>query len=256
MTWLIKAARFGYAAKGVTYMLIGVLALEASFGGGSAESTHGALRSVDGPNGSGILLLAIGAGLASYAFWKLYLAVADPQRRGWGARSTALFVAFTNAGFASEAFRLALSLGAPPNQGDPAVHWSAIVMSHRAGVFAVGLAGALVAAYGLSQFVRAVRPKVEEHLRRLHLAPDTKRWVVQACRFGIAARGLVFVLLGWFLVRASFETNPNEAKDFGRTLNELRTQPLGRSALTVVAVGLMLYAVYQFLRAKYERFAA
>ncbi|MGQ0560374.1 MAG: DUF1206 domain-containing protein [Gemmatimonadota bacterium] len=124
-------------------------------------------------------------------------------------------------------------------EGDATVHWSAVVMAHPAGRYAVASAGLFAAGYGFSQLVRTLRRKVDEHLRRLHMPSDTKRWVVLACKFGIGARGVVFGLVGWFLVQAARESDAQEAKDFGRSLNELRQQPMGRTLLLVVALGLL-----------------
>ncbi|MGQ0560375.1 MAG: DUF1206 domain-containing protein [Gemmatimonadota bacterium] len=70
--WLQRAARIGYAAKGLTYVLIALLALQAATGAGSAESTHGALQSLESPAWGKPLLLAVSLGLGSYALWKLY----------------------------------------------------------------------------------------------------------------------------------------------------------------------------------------
>lgn len=254
MTWMENAARFGYYAKGFTYILIALLAMQAATGNGTPESTPGALQSLDGPALGEMLLLAIAAGLGSYALWKFYVLVANPEDDGWGKRSTAAIVCFTNLGFAAEAFTLSLSLGGPRTEGDPAAHWSAIVMQQPAGRYAVALAGLCVAGYGIAQIIRALRRKVDELLRSMKLRSDTKRWVILACKFGIAARGVVFVLLGWFLVRAGQQTDASEAKDFGHTLHELRQQPMGRTLLLVVAFGLLAYAGYQILRARYQRF--
>ena len=249
-----QAARFGYYAKGITYILIAMLAMQAATGNGSAESTPGALQSLDGSKYGQLLLLAIAAGLGSYALWKLYVLIEDPEDDGWGMRLTALVVCFTNLGFAAEAFALSLQIGGMRSEGDTASHWSAIVMQQPAGRYAVGFTGLCVAGYGISQLIRAMRRKVDDLLRKMKMPSDTKRWVVLACKFGIAARGVVFLLLGWFLVRAGLQTDPSEAKDFGHTLNQLRQQPMGRTMLFVVAFGLLAYAGYQMLRARYQRF--
>ena len=253
-SWMEHAARFGYAAKGVTYVLMALLAMQAATGTGSAEDTQGALHSLNGPAWGGILLLGIAFGLGSYAIWKLYLTIANPEDDGWGQRLTALVVCFTNLGFAAEAFMLAMSIGSPRNQGDVTVHWSAIVMAQPAGRYAVGIGGLCVGGYGIAQLVRALRRKVDRHLRALKMTSDTKRWVIRTCKFGIAARGVVFLLVGWFLVRAGLAIDASEARDFGHSLNELRQQPYGRTLLFVVAFGLMGYAAYQMLRARYQRF--
>lgn len=257
MHWMPRLARIGYNAKGATYVLIAMLALQSALGAHTRpENTRGALRSINEAGGGKLLLILIGLGLAAYALWKLYIVLADPENDGWSKRTTALFVAFTNGGFALQAFTLGLSLGAPQSDGDQAVHWSSVLMAHRAGSIAVAIAGGFVGLYGAGQIVRALRRKVDDHLRRLQLDRTAKRWVVTACKFGIAARGVVFLLVGWFLVRAAIHVNPGEAKDFGRSLQELQQQPMGRTLLCVVAVGLLAYAVYQFLRARYDHFPA
>jgi len=257
MNWIARAARIGYAAKGATYVLIAVLALQAAVAHNTQpENTRGALRSINEPGSGKILLLLIGVGLGAYAIWKFYIVVADPENGGLNKRITALFVAFTNGGFAVQAFTLGLSLRASQNDGDQAVHWSTVLMSHRAGAIAVAVAGGFIGLYGVEKIIRALRRKVDDHLRRLKLDRTAKRWVVTACKFGIAARGVVFLLVGWFLVRAAIHINPGEARDFGRSLQELARQPMGRSLLFVVAVGLLAYGAYQFLRARFDRFPA
>lgn len=254
--WISRAARIGYAAKGITYILIAILALQAAWGTGHAENTPGALKSVDGPPGGRIVLLLIGVGLGAYALWKLYLVYENPEDDGWGKRSTALFVAFTNGGFAFQAITLALHLGAQNSDKDQAQHWSAVALAHPSGAIAVGLAGVFVGGYGLGQFVRALRRKVDEHLRHMKIERTTKQWIIFACKFGIAARGVVFTLVGWFLMRAAVDYNPSEARDFGNVMNELRQHVWGRTGLGVVAFGLLAYAIYQFLRARFDRFPA
>lgn len=254
--WLSHAARIGYAAKGVTYVLIAILAIQSAFVGSTPESTGGALQSVDGPAGGKLLLMMIAIGLAGYAVWKIYVTFENPEDKNLGLRATAFVVALTNGGFALQAAMLAFSMGGHGADNDLAVQWSALVMSHKAGVFAVGMAGVFAATYGIAQLVRVMRRKFDDHIPRMKMPSQTKRWVVAVCKFGIAARGVVFGLIGWFLIRAAVKSNPGEARDFGHSLNELRQQPLGRTMLLVVAVGLMAYALYQFVRARYQRFAS
>lgn len=255
MKWLVRAARAGYAAKGLTYVLMALLALQAATSASSAASTSGALGALTTAQSGGLLLLLIGLGLASYALWKLYLAIADPERRGWNMRATALVVAFTNGGFAVEAVNLALATTPSGSDTDAAVHWSRLVIAHPVGRIAIIIIGVCFVLYGLTELWRASRRAFDRHIRHMIMAAHTKRWLMAVCKFGIAARGVVFGLVGWFLVRAAVAADASEARDFGHSLNELRQQPLGRTLLCVVAFGLFAYAIYQFLRARYQRFA-
>jgi hypothetical protein len=85
--WVEKLARFGYAAKGVVYAVIGILALQLALGqGGEATGPEGALSTI-GQQPFGRALLAImAAGLLAYALWRLVQAAVDPEHKGTDAK--------------------------------------------------------------------------------------------------------------------------------------------------------------------------
>src|SRR5689334_3727047 len=81
--WLEKLARAGHAAKGVVYVLVGALAVQAALGfGGQTTDTKGAVRSVAQLPGGKLLLPLLAAGLAAYALWRFSQAALDPDRKG------------------------------------------------------------------------------------------------------------------------------------------------------------------------------
>src|SRR4051794_15180424 len=65
-------ARAGLAARGLIYVIIGVLAIKVAVGeGGSTESQQGALKEIaQQPFGKWLLILTA-VGLAGYAVWRL-----------------------------------------------------------------------------------------------------------------------------------------------------------------------------------------
>src|SRR5438034_698899 len=77
------AARAGYAARGVIFMIIGLFAFLAAFGSRShAVGTSGALEVLlQQPLGS-VLLWAVAAGLLSFATWRVIQAVFDVDGYG------------------------------------------------------------------------------------------------------------------------------------------------------------------------------
>lgn len=253
-TWVPRFARFGYAAKGVTYILIALLALRAALGDGNAQNTSGALQSINEPGVGKILLAVIAAGLGAYALYKLYFAAANPEHAKASKRISAFFVAIFNGGFALEAARLALSMGDQNGGGNRAAHWTAVVMNQPLGRVAVAVAGAGTAIYGIGRIIKAIKARLDKQLRLGELSPGTRRAVVGAARIGIAARGIAFILVGVFLIQAARLANPGEAKDIGHSLRELQQQPFGSYMLGVVAAGLFLYGVYELVRAKYRNF--
>ncbi|WP_148129269.1 DUF1206 domain-containing protein, partial [Dulcicalothrix desertica] len=74
-------------------------------------------------------------------------------------------------------------------------------------------------------------------------------------RFGIAARGFVFGIIGIFLVLAAIQVDGSEARGLGGTLAVLAQQPFGSWILGVVALGLIAYGIYSVIQARYRRIA-
>jgi hypothetical protein len=244
-------ARLGYIAKGITYVLMSLIAIRVAFGNGRAANTRRAMHYLDGPAVGRVMIGAIAVGLASYALWRFYVAFADPENGTWAKRAGAIFIGAVNAGLAWQAALLAVT-GRDDAGTDQAVHWSAVIMRHRPGILAIGIAGVCFAGYGLRQIYRGAVAKLDGRLRLHEMDHAPRRSALFIARVGIAARGFVFVLVGFFLIRAARHADPSQARDFGDSLTELRDQPYGRWALLAVAVGLFAYALYEFIRARYR----
>ena len=91
---------------------------------------------------------------------------------------------------------------------------------------------------------------MRRHLQLAELSARAQRWVLGVSRFGVAARGVVFCLIGVFLARATLRHDPAQA---GGVRESLRTlEQTGRWVFVVVALGLMAYGVYQLVHARYR----
>ena len=106
--------------------------------------------------------------------------------------------------------------------------------------------------YGIAQLYRAYATKFERLNFSTFDAP-TRRWTCHACRFGVGARGVVFGIIGTFLIVAAVTSSPSEARGLGGAMNALRSQPYGALLLGIVALGLMAYGGFQFISARYRR---
>ena len=71
--------------------------------------------------------------------------------------------------------------------------------------------------------------------------------------FGLAARGVVFGIIGVFLVQAGLSRNAEEAGSTGDALGAIGSGPFGQWTLAIVAIGLASYGVYQLVKARYRR---
>lgn len=70
---------------------------------------------------------------------------------------------------------------------------------------------------------------------------------------GYAAKGVALLVVGGLFALAAWQQDPEEAGGLDSALRSLAAGPLGTSLLLVVALGLMLYGVYSFARARFAR---
>lgn len=256
-SWIIRLARAGYAAKGIVYIVIGALAVKAAAGaGGRATDSSGAMGAIGGSTGGRALLLLMGIGLAGYALWAVASAFLDAEDRGDEAKGIALRVGQAARGLAYGALGLeALALVARSGGsggGGGAEHWTARAMALPWGRALVGLAGAGIIAYALYQLWRGARKNLQKRLRLGAGNPETVRWLVRLARFGVIARGVVFLMIGWLVLQAAWRSDAEQAGGIGDSLSALGTQPYGSLVLGVAALGLIAYGVWQLANARYR----
>lgn len=249
------AARAGYVAKSGIYGLIGVLAIFQALGmGGSTSGGRGAVRTIaSGPLGR-ILLAAVGVGLAGYVVWRVVQAVADPggdgADGGWKRRGVRAFYLGSAVVYGLLAlYALRLLLGTGGGGGDGQGGWTARLMQRSWGPWAVGAIGVGIVGRGVFQFVKVYTASFREKIASYELGPRQERWAVLVSRMGLSARGVVFGIIGAFFIYAGLRHDPDETGGLSEALGALRDEPV---LLAGVGAGLISYAFYQALKARYR----
>jgi hypothetical protein len=253
---LARFARAGFAAKGIVYLVIGSLAVMAAAGsGGDTTDARGALH-VIGDRGPGRWLLALmGAGLVGFALWSVVVAALDAEDRGsdpkgWALRAGRAVRGLFYGALGLESLRIVLHRATTGGGG--AAHWSARAMAMPWGRWLVVAGGLGVMAYALYQFWRGARKNLRKHLRLGGDEAAVGAWVMRLARFGIVARGLVFLFMGWFLVRAGMERDAGRVGGVDASLAAMAAQSYGPILLGVVAVGLIAYGLWELANARYR----
>jgi hypothetical protein len=259
--WVERLARVGFAATGVVYLLIGVLAFQAAAGlGGGTTDHHGALLVLLRQPLGRWLLAIVAAGLLGYAVWRGITAVADPEAHGrhdWKRKFVRVGFAFravVHVGLAWSAAKLALGNGGGAE--DSAESRTAQLMSLPFGTWLVGAVAIGVGAYGIAQIVRGLLGKIDRQLALGSLGADERRLVERAARVGLVARGVVFGIIGVFLGNAALQHDPSEAGGLKEALLALEQQQYAPFLMGGVAVGLAAYGAYQLARARYRVISA
>ncbi|MGW4322430.1 DUF1206 domain-containing protein [Streptomyces sp. NPDC004684] len=251
------AARAGLAARGVIYLLVGVLALRVAFGDGDRQADrNGALAAIaDKPFGA-VLLWALGVGLAGMALWRLSEAVfgaAGPDGRKAGKRLAAAARCVFYVSVAWSVLSFAAGSGGGRSSDEQSRDLTARAMAVPAGQWLVGAAGVGIAVAGVWMGVQAVRRHYRKKLKLGELSPRTRRLIDVTGVGGGAARGLVFATAGVFAVRAAIDYRPNQAKGLDDTLRSLADTPFGPWLLALVAAGLVLFGLFSFALARWRR---
>jgi hypothetical protein len=257
------AARFGYAAKGVVYAVIGGLAVKRALGdGGDTSSSREALEQIgSGPFGTAALGV-VTLGLAAYTVWRLVQALIDPEgdrtddgdAKRWAKRAFYLGSAAVYGLLTYFGATLVLgggdggSGGGGSSQGSEA-GWTADLMSMSWGAWLVGIVGAGLVARGVVQLVKAYTKSFKDRIASMDLGPGLDLWIVRIGRFALTARGVVFGIIGASVIHAAMTHDPEQARGLSGALESLVTRPW---LLAVVGLGLVAYGIYQWVKARYR----
>ncbi|MBL1086953.1 DUF1206 domain-containing protein [Streptomyces actinomycinicus] len=260
-TAMAAAARAGFAARGVIYVLVGVIALQIAFGGdggGHQADRGGALDELAGRPFGSALLWAVGLALAGMALWQLSEAVFGGSGPGGSklheraaASFRCVFYGFVSYSVLSYAAGdKGSGSGASDRQTDDV---TARVLEWPAGQLLVGAAGLAVVIAGLWICVRAVRRKFRQDLRTGAMSSGTRKAVEFLGVAGGVARGVVFAVAGVFALAAAVRHQPGKARGMDDTLRAFRDLPAGPWLLAAVAAGLAAFGLFSWCDARWRK---
>ena len=256
-------ARLGYAAKGVVYFLLGVLTLEAVFGKRAASTDRNdVIRAIHNHAFGSVMLAIIAAGLFGYALWCLVLAIFDMDGYGTKAKGIVTRIGYAAVGLSYIALAIAAAkLDTGTGNGGKSTttnarDWTARLLAHSWGVAIVILAGLVVLAVAATLLQQAYKAAFMRQMQSSGMSQSVRQAVKATGRLGLAALGVVFAIIGLFLIVAAVHHNPNQAKGLGGALQTLINEPFGHALLFVVALGVIAYGIYSWAEARYRRIGA
>jgi hypothetical protein len=253
--WVERAGRLGLVAKGTLYAIVGLLAIQIPLRlGGEATDRQGALRTVAQQPLGEVLLLALALGLIGYAVWRFVQAFLDRGDEGTGPKGVAKRIGYLGRGVlyvGSAVAAFAIVAGAGSSGGNEQEE-AANVMEWPLGRWIVAAVGVGFLAAGGYNVYRSLTTKFRKELHEHEMARAARPWAIAVGVFGHAARGVVFGLIGIFLVRAGWQYDPEEAIGIDGALRKLAQGPFGELLLGAVAAGLLAYAAFCFVQARYR----
>ncbi len=258
---LVVFGRFGYVVEGLVFILVGALAVRVALGyGGDVPDNREVLPSIAAAPLGRILLLAIVVGFVGYALWRFLEAAFDPD--GWDRDAHRLLMRLGNAlngalhlGFAVTVTRLLWTGSGGASTDATAKGIASVLLGVPYGRWLVGLVGLGVLGFAGYQIFQAFAAKFRENARLRRMSVAQTWWYTVLGRIGFATRGVVYAIIGLFLLGAARNADAGEARGLDTVLDDLATRPFGPWLLGLTALGLVAYGLFLLAEAYFHRVA-
>ena len=256
-TW---SGRAGLTSRGVLYCVAGILGTRLATGDHEQVDKDGAIAAVARqPLGRG-LVLVLAAGFAGYALWRLTRA-ATGAREGGSSREGASGAAKRLADVGRALLYVALcgtalrfAFGSSESgSGEQEREWTAELLERSWGRPLVALAGAVVLGGGAVFAYRGLREKFTDKLRLGEMNELQRRWLPRVGTIGYVARGVVFALIGWFVLQAAVEFDADEAVGVDGALKRLLDEAYGPYLVGLLAAGLLCFGLFCFAEMRWRK---
>jgi hypothetical protein len=260
--WAERMGQGGFVARGVLYAALGVVAFQVAWGNRSETADKGgALQLLERQPLGDALLLVVVAGLACYALWCLLEAVIERPDGRDGASAAKAWA--KRAGYVGRAVAYAIACvtavgvlrheSSGSGSGTERSLTATILGWGVAGQVLIGAVGLAFLAAGIWNAYRAVTTKFEDDLI-VDSGPAARRAVTVAGVAGLLGRGVAFAAIGWFVVDAARSSDPTQPLGLDESLAELASGSWGPVAISLVAVGLILFGVFSLAQARWKDF--
>ncbi len=243
--WLV---RLGYAARGLVYVLLGYIALSTA---GKAEDGQAAAFDMvqDVPLGN-VMLYIIAVGLLGYVAFKAIDALTDLENHGDDAKGKAKRIgsAASAVGYASLALTAWQFATGEKQQSAGASGGTqekvGTLLSWDIGPIVLGIVGLGFVAAAVMQAKKAM----DAHFMK-HVSGRAPTYVEPLGRAGYAARAVVFLLIGWSMVKGAWLDSSTQVKGLGDAIVSLSDMGV---LYTLVAIGLILFGVFTLIVSRYR----
>jgi Domain of Unknown Function (DUF1206) len=247
-------ARLGFVARGIAYIVIGVIAVMLAFGIARHEPDRaGAIEAIaDKPFGY-LLLWILVIGFLALAVWRFVQAAVKRLNPTAGHRVRSLLygIAYAIVFYSTLMF---VVHGTKPTSSDSAARdYTAQTLSLDGGRVLVAFAGIVLVAIGIIMAVRGFTAEFTRQLRMGWMSRGTQDAVVRLGQAGYVARALVVAGIGIAALDAAITYSAAKAKGVDGVLRSFAQTPFGPWLLVLVALGLIAFGIFSFFEAKWHR---
>lgn len=245
-------SRFGYVARGFVYVTVGAVALLAAID--MTPSAAGPAEAVaawaNWPAGI-VLITVVAIGLFAFAAWRALQCVFDTDNQGNDAWGLAVRAGQGISGIVHAALAVSIMLALEAFESISEGEGSASeFLSGEKGDVTLLVAGVFTLGVGAGNLIRAL---VQDFSKRLGCSKETCRWATILGRVGYAARALVFLMVGFFLIEAARDLRDHTSANIEAAMTVLEQQAYGSVILALTAAGLIAFGLFAFVEARFRK---
>jgi hypothetical protein len=241
--------RLGYSIRGLLYGSIGFFAIIFSFDKIARPlSTTDIIQLIHTFIFGQYLLLFLIAGLFGYIIWGVMRAFMDilfkhKRKVPLFARIAYLISAISYTTLVVTALSIFLNLQI--NKDSKSLTYIAEkVIFLPYGKYILLIVSILSMVGGMYQILRAIKAKNPTDLWADDNDHSLETPFMLFAKIGITARGIIFILIGFFIALASLHTNPSDAKNISEIFLTLKNIPFGSMLLQAIGTGLIFFGLY------------
>ena len=256
-----KLARFGMGAKGIVFVILGILTAMAAFNaGGQKAGQSDALKFIYNQPFGQVLLALLTVGLLGYVVWRFVQAFRDPENEGNDKKGVAKRIGYGASGvlygfLAYEAIKMLIQSGSSGGGGGNK-QVVGMLLEQPFGQILVGIVAIALFVKGALEIRKAITEKFMKEINAGQLKHKVRETVKNVGKVGLIARGVVVGIIGYLFLRAAIESNANEAGGTEGAFSFIQSSSYGSILLGIVAIGLACYGVYMLVKARYKALPA
>jgi hypothetical protein len=246
--------RFGFISKGVVYCLLGLMAvLAAADLTRQKASKKEAVELIYAQPFGKVILAILALGLLAYVTLRLFQCFKDSDNRGDSLKGLLIragygLSALVYLGLTTYVFKLMIN--GKDDGGESRQFVLSKILHHPAGRWIIGISALMIIGNGLYQIYKGVSKKFMRNIKLIRA--ELEFFFKNAGVMGYISRGIVLDIIGYLLIRAAITLNPSEAKGSDKAFDFLENN-FGGFLMGVVALGLIAYGIFMFVKARYQR---